>query len=58
MKLMLARLSSDWESTWGHPLALAESFVDPQQYRGTAYKVSGWSHLGPTSGWKRSAADF
>jgi predicted transposase YbfD/YdcC len=58
MKLMLARLSSDWESTWGHPLALAESFVDPQQYRGTAYKVSGWSQLGPTSGWKRSAVDF
>jgi predicted transposase YbfD/YdcC len=58
MKLMLARLSSDWESTWGHPLALAESFVDPDEYRGTAYKVSGWSQLGPTSGWKRSAVDF
>ena len=58
MKLMLARLSSDWENTWGHPLALAESFVDPEQYRGTAYKVSGWSQLGPTSGWKRSAVDF
>jgi predicted transposase YbfD/YdcC len=58
MKLMLARLSADWESTWGHPVALAESFVDPQQYRGTAYKVSGWSQLGLTSGWKRSAVDF
>ena len=58
MKLMLARLSSDWENTWGHPVALAESFVDPQQYRGTAYKVSGWSQLGFTSGWKRSAVDF
>src|SRR5208283_3386942 len=58
MKLMLARLSSDWESTWGHPVALAESFVDPQQYRGTAYKVSGWSQLGNTRGWKRSAVDF
>ena len=58
MKLMLARLSSDWESTWGHPVALAESFVDPQQYRGTAYKVSGWSQLGLTRGWKRSAVDF
>jgi predicted transposase YbfD/YdcC len=58
MKLMLARLSSDWESNWGHPLALAESFVDPEEYRGTAYKVSGWCQLGPTSGWKRSAVDF
>lgn len=58
MKLMLARLSADWESTWGHPVVLAESFVDPQQYRGTAYKVSGWSQLGGTRGWKRSAVDF
>jgi hypothetical protein len=58
MKLMLGRLSQDWESTWGHPVALAESFVDPQEYRGTAYQVSGWSQLGPTSGWKRSAVDF
>jgi predicted transposase YbfD/YdcC len=39
-------------------VALVESFVDPQQYRGTAYKVSGWSQLGFTSGWKRSAVDF
>ena len=58
MKLMLGRLSQDWESTWGHPVALAESFVDPQEYRGTAYKVSGWSQLGHTQGWKRSAVDF
>jgi hypothetical protein len=58
MKLMLGRLSQDWLARWGHPLALVESFVDPQLYRGTAYKVSGWSHLGKTAGWKRDAADF
>lgn len=58
MKLMLGRLSQDWLGRWGHPLALVESFVDPQLYQGTAYKVSGWSHLGKTAGWKRDAADF
>lgn len=58
MKLMLARLSADWQSRWKHPVVLAESFVDPQEYRGTGYKVSGWSELGPTRGWKRSAVDF
>ena len=58
MKLMLARLSDDWLAQWGHPLALVETFVDPQLYQGTAYKVSGWSHLGKTAGWKRDAADF
>jgi hypothetical protein len=58
MKLMLGRLSSDWEEHWGHPLALVETFVDPRHYTGTAYKVSGWSHLGKTAGWKRNADDF
>lgn len=58
MKLMLARLSPDWQERWQHPLALVETFVDPQLYQGTAYKVSGWSHLGRTAGWKRDAADF
>ncbi len=58
MKLMLARLSADWLARWGHPLAMVETFVDPQLYQGTAYKVSGWSHLGQTAGWKRDAADF
>jgi hypothetical protein len=58
MKLMLARLSDDWQTHWGHPLALVETFVDPQLYQGTAYKVSGWCKLGQSAGWKRSAEDF
>jgi hypothetical protein len=58
MKLMLARLSADWQQNWGHPVALAETFVDPHLYQGTAYKASGWNRLGQTAGWKRSAEDF
>lgn len=58
MKLMLGRLSADWQAAWGHPVVLAETFVDPQEFQGTAYQVSGWSRLGETSGWKRSAEDF
>jgi predicted transposase YbfD/YdcC len=58
MKLMLGRLSSDWKQSWGHPVALAETFVDPHLYQGTAYKASGWHRLGQTGGWKRSAEDF
>ncbi len=58
MKLMLARLSADWQAQWGHPLALVETFVDPQRFQGTAYKVSEWSHFGRTAGWQRDAADF
>lgn len=58
MKLMLAQLSEDWQERWGHPILLVESFVDPRYYQGTAYKVSGWSHLGRSAGWKRDADDF
>lgn len=58
MKLMVGRLSPDWQARWGHPLAVVETFVDPRFYQGTAYKVSGWSHLGKTAGWKRDADDF
>lgn len=58
MKLMLGQLSADWEQRWGHPIVLVETFVDPRFYQGTAYKVSGWSHLGRTAGWKRDADDF
>lgn len=58
MKLMLERLSQDWQEHWGHPIALVETFVDPRFYQGTAYKVSGWCHLGKSAGWKREADDF
>ncbi|MDO8942837.1 MAG: ISAs1 family transposase [Desulfobacterales bacterium] len=58
MKLMLAQLSLDWQRRWGHPIAVVETFVDPRYYQGTAYKVSGWCHLGKTAGWKRDADDF
>jgi hypothetical protein len=58
MKLMLGRLGADWQAAWGHPVVLAETFVDPQEFQGTAYKVSGWSRLGSTAGWQRSAEDF
>lgn len=58
MKAMLQRLSQDWQAAWGHPVGLVETFVDPQLYQGTIYRVSGWSHLGKTAGWKRNAEDF
>lgn len=58
MKIMLAQLSADWHKRWGHPVALVETFVDPQLFQGTAYKVSGWSKIGVTSGYGRCGADY
>jgi hypothetical protein len=37
---------------------VAESFVDAQQFLGTAYKASGWALLGQTQGFGRKRQDF
>lgn len=55
MKGMLGRLNGDWQERWGHPVAVAETFVDPNLYQGTCYKVSGWLPLAETAGFARSA---
>jgi hypothetical protein len=58
MKLCLRRLSQDWQEQHGHPLLALESFVDGQLFRGTLYKASNWTMLGPTAGFGRVAEDF
>jgi hypothetical protein len=58
MGLTLERLPQDWQARYGHPVWLAESFVDTQLFRGTAYKASGWSELGPTQGYGRCQQDY
>jgi hypothetical protein len=45
----LRRLSRDWEQKWGHPVHLAETFVD-KRFRGTCYRASNWLYLGQTAG--------
>jgi hypothetical protein len=37
MKLVLQRLSADWQQAYGHPVLVVESFVDGQLFRGTSY---------------------
>jgi hypothetical protein len=58
MGLCAQRLSADWQARYGHPVWLAESFVDTQLFRGTAYKASGWTELGPTQGYGRCGQDY
>jgi len=58
LALNQARLSSDWQEAYGHPILLVESFVDTQLFRGTAYKAAGWQALGQSAGFKRVAEDF
>lgn len=58
MKLNLQRLSADWEQVYHHAVLIGETFVDPEQFRGTTYQVSGWTLLGKTKGFQRSQRDF
>jgi len=56
--LTLKRLSCDWQQVHGHPLWLAESFVDPQRFSGTCYRAAGWMKVGQTRGYGRRADGY
>jgi len=58
LKLVCERLPSDWQERFGYPVLVAETFVDPQRFRGTCYKAAGWEQLGATQGHGRDWQDF
>ncbi len=58
LKLVCKRLPADWQEHFGYPVLVAETFVDPQRFRGTCYKAAGWQQLGPTQGYERDWQDF
>jgi len=54
----LRRLSADWQAMHGHPLFLAETFVDSSRFRGTCYRASNWISVGETKGWSRRGKSY
>jgi hypothetical protein len=58
MKLCLNQLSTDWAFKYDHEVLVAESFVDPVLFRGTAYQASGWQKLGATKGYSRVRKEY
>ncbi|MFN0053792.1 MAG: Druantia anti-phage system protein DruA [Planctomycetales bacterium] len=58
LKMVCARLSEDWREAFGHPVLLAETFVDPARFRGTCYRASNWQALGQTQGFERCGQDY
>jgi Domain of unknown function (DUF4338) len=50
---VLRRLSADWERKYGHGVALVETFVERERFRGTVYRAANWQHLGHTQGRSR-----
>jgi hypothetical protein len=53
LALNLKRLSSDWQQYFGHPVLLAETFVDGSRFHGTCYRAAGWQLLGTTRGFAK-----
>lgn len=50
LALATGRLSQDWQSRYGHPVCLVETFVEADRFAGTAYQAAGWQCLGQTTG--------
>lgn len=50
LALATRRLSADWQARYGHPVWLAETFVESERFAGTSYKAAGWLEVGQTTG--------
>lgn len=44
------RLSGDWQTKYGHPIYLLETFVQGDRFTGAAYRAANWMRVGQTQG--------
>jgi hypothetical protein len=58
LSLCHKRLPTDWQKTFGHPVLLLETFVDPLYFHGTVYKAANWLYLGDTKGFRRNGKGY
>ena len=58
LALTVRRLSADWAHAYGHPVYLAETFVDTARFRGTCYRAAHWRYLGQTAGRRKQGNTY
>lgn len=58
LALNLHRLSADWQQRWGHPIHLAETFVDSARFRATCYRAANWRYVGQSAGRSRKGNHY
>ena len=46
----LATIVPDWQTKYGHPIHLVETFVQQDRFRATAYRAANWIRVGQTTG--------
>jgi hypothetical protein len=51
------RLSEDWQRKYGHPVFLAETFVERDRFAGICYRAANWRQIGQTQGRGRQGPD-
>lgn len=52
------RVVADWQTRFGHPLLLLETFVDPRRFHGGVYRAANWLELGQTQGYRRTREGY
>jgi hypothetical protein len=58
LSLNLKRLSSDWLAVHGHPVFLAETFVETPRFTGACYRAANWKVVGQTRGFSKSGQRY
>jgi len=58
LSLCAKRIGADWQANFGHPLALLETFVDPERFHGTVYQAANWTYVGTSRGFSRTRSGY
>jgi hypothetical protein len=58
LSLCTRRIAADWQARFGHPLAMLETFVDPERFHGTVYQAANWTYVGNSRGFSRTRAGY
>jgi hypothetical protein len=58
LALTLKRIAQDWQEKYGHPVLLAETFIDQTRFQGSCYRAAGFITLGQTRGFRRSNGKY
>jgi hypothetical protein len=58
LSLNLKRLANDWLAVHGHPVFLAETFVETPRFTGACYRAANWRVVGQTRGFSKSGQKY
>ena len=51
-------MAHDWQAVHGHPVLLAETFVETPRFTGACYRAANWQVVGQTRGFAKTASGY